>query len=101
MLQTQGEQASNWPKSRQEWRGRGLAAGGGGLGLGGNGRIGWELCWKGEGGERRSRSLELLKAWGAGLATGDWASLTTTDWETGTGRLERGKARRSRLRTAR
>lgn len=45
---------------------RGLAAGGGGLGLGGNGRIGWELCFgRGNGGERRE----------AGAGAGAWLEL--------------------------
>lgn len=65
--------------------GRGWAAGGGALGLGGNGRIGWELCWKGEGGEEEEQQQEA-KAWsfselgglGWRLAVGgDWASLRT------------------------
>lgn len=46
----QGEQASNWPKSRQEWRGLRVGLAGWrrrrrrGFGLGGSGRVGWELC---------------------------------------------------------
>lgn len=79
---TQGEQASNWPKSRQEWRGgEGWQREAEGWdwaemgGLAGNSVL--EGAMGARGGVGRSRSRSLVGASSAADFSGDW---TDCDW---------------------
>lgn len=80
----QGEQASNWPKSRQSG---GARVGGGRrrVGIGRKGADWLGTLFEGEGARGGGRSLELLRlglglGWaGLGLATGDSGRVEETD----------------------